>query len=111
MFKTNYHSHSEFCDGTGNLEDYVKAAINKGFDVFGFSGHAPLPFENDWAITESGLKEYLKEIKRLKYKYKDIINLKRGLEVDYIEEMMSPSDQYLKDYNLDYIIGSVHVIP
>ena len=50
MLKTNYHSHSEFCDGKGKLEDYVKSAISKGFDVFGFSGHAPLPFERQRCI-------------------------------------------------------------
>lgn len=111
MFKTNYHSHSDFCDGTGKLEDYVKSAIDRGFHVFGFSGHAPLPFKNDWTMSQSRVKEYLDEAKRLKYKYKDSINIKTGLEVDYIEERMSPSDQYLQDYALDYTIGSVHVIP
>ena len=111
MFKTNYHTHSDFCDGTGKLEDYVISAINKGFDILGFSGHAPLPFKNDWTMHKSRVKDYLEELERLKYKYKDTINIKTGLEVDYIEGLIAPSDQYLKDLGLDYIIGSVHVIP
>ena len=111
MLKTNYHSHSEFCDGTGKLEDYVKAAISRGFDVFGFSGHAPLPFENDWTMQESVFKDYLNETRRLKETYKNIINLKIGLEVDYIEDQMSPANQCYKDLNLDFLIGSIHVLP
>lgn len=111
MFKTNYHSHSDFCDGTGKLEEYVKSAISKGFDVFGFSGHAPLPFENDWTMSKLLVNDYLIETRRLKDVYKDIIKLKAGLEVDYIEGIISPSDQYFKDLNLDFIIGSVHVLP
>jgi len=111
MFKTNYHSHSEFCDGSGKLEDYVKSAISKSFDVFGFSGHAPLPFENDWTMARSALEGYLNETKRLKTAYKNIINLKIGLEIDYIEGKMAPSDQYYKDLQLNFIIGSIHVLP
>ena len=111
MFKTNYHSHSDFCDGTGKLEDYVNSAISKNFDIFGFSGHAPLPFENDWTMPKSVLKDYLDETRRLKKAYKDIINLKIGLEIDYIEGKMAPSDQFYKDLQLDFIIGSIHVLP
>lgn len=111
MFKTNYHSHSEFCDGTGKLEDYVKSAINKDFDVLGFSGHAPLPFESEWTMPKNDLLTYLNEAKRLKENYKDDIDLKIGLEVDYIESIMKPSDQFFHDLGLDFIIGSVHLLP
>ena len=111
MFKTNYHSHSEFCDGTDKLEDYVVSAIDKGFDAFGFSGHAPLPFKNDWTIPKNDLLTYLNEAKRLKKNYKDDIELKIGLEVDYLESIMKPSDQFYHNLDLDFIIGSVHVLP
>ena len=111
MFKTNYHSHSEFCDGTGKLEDYVKSAIDKDFDAFGFSGHAPLPFRNDWTMAKNDLLIYLDEAKRLKASYKDKIDLKIGLEVDYLENTMGPSDPYYRRLGLDFIIGSVHLLP
>jgi len=111
MFKTNYHSHSEFCDGTGKLEDYVKSAVTKGFDAFGLSGHAPLPFENDWTIPKNDLSSYLEETKRLKTAYKDDIDLKIGLEIEYIENTMSPSDLYYRNLGLDFIIGSIHLLP
>lgn len=111
MFKTNYHSHSEFCDGTGKLEDYVKSAVNKGFEAFGLSGHAPLPFENDWTIPKKDLLSYLNEAKRLKTTYKDDIDLKIGLEIEYIENTMGPSDRYYRNLGLDFIIGSIHLLP
>ena len=111
MFKTNYHSHSEFCDGTGKLEDYVKSAIKKGFDVLGFSGHAPLPFESDWTIPKASLETYIDELKRLKGIYKEKIEIKIGLEVDYIKNIMGPSDSFYKEIGLDFIIGSIHLLP
>jgi len=80
MLKTNYHSHSEFCDGTGLLEEYVTSAIKKEFDIFGFSGHAPLPFKNDWTMSKKDLLPYLIEAKRLKENYKNDIELKIGLK-------------------------------
>ena len=110
MFKTNYHSHSKFCDGTGALEEYVISAINRNFDAFGFSGHAPLPYENDWSIQKSDLATYLNEGKHLKKIYKDTIELKIGLEIDYIDEFSHPGNQFFKDLNLDFIIGSVHLL-
>jgi histidinol-phosphatase (PHP family) len=110
MFKTNYHTHSKFCDGTGELEDYIISAINRGFDVLGFSGHAPLPFENDWTIPKSELWNYLKELTELKIKYKNRIIIKTGLEIDYIDNLSGPNNQYFKDLHLDYIIGSVHLL-
>lgn len=110
MFKTNYHSHSEFCDGTGKLEDYVKSAINKDFDVLGFSGHAPIPFERDWTIPITKLKSYIDELKRLQSTYKEKIDIKIGLEVDYINNIMGPADSFYKKIGLNFIIGSVHLL-
>lgn len=110
MFKTNYHSHSEFCDGTGKLEDYVKSAINKDFDVLGFSGHAPLPFERGWTIPTTKLKSYIDELKRLQSTYKEKIDIKIGLEVDYINNIMGPADSFYKKIGLNFIIGSVHLL-
>jgi len=36
---SNYHTHSTFCDGKNTPEEIVLAAIDKGFDVIGLSGH------------------------------------------------------------------------
>jgi histidinol-phosphatase (PHP family) len=108
--KTNYHSHSNFCDGSGTLEDYIKSALERNFSALGFSGHAPLPFENDWAIPGIKLDNYLEEIIHLKKKYEGKIVIKSGLEIDYLENLSGPSSQCFKDLKLDYIIASVHLL-
>lgn len=110
MIYTNYHSHSKYCDGSGLLEDYARGAIDKGFSAVGFSSHAPLPFPNDWTMSEKNLKDYLHEAAILKEKYKDRIEIYTGLEIDYIEGIMSPSDEIYRTLELDYSIGSVHVL-
>ena len=110
MFKTNYHSHSKFSDGTGTLADYLKFAIENNFDAIGFSEHAPLPMENDWAIPKMELKTYIDELTGLKQVYKEKLDVKIGLEIDYIENLISPADPFYSDIGLDFTIGSVHLL-
>ena len=82
-FWTNYHSHSHYCDGVGTLEEQVLGAIEQGVRAFGFSGHSPVFFENEWSMQADKLDEYLTETRLLKEKYAGQIELYTGLEVDY----------------------------
>ena len=43
MVHSNYHIHSNYCDGKNSLEEMVQAAIQEGLTSIGFTGHAPLP--------------------------------------------------------------------
>jgi histidinol-phosphatase (PHP family) len=111
MLLTNYHTHSNFCDGAGEPEEYLQRAIEKGFDALGFSSHAPIDFEKSWTLSEKRLPEYVKTIDFLKEKYKGEIEVYKGLEIDYLEGISGPSSKKFIDLNLDYSIGSVHMIP
>ena len=37
MNLTNYHSHSLYCDGRANMEDFIRFALSEGFTSYGFS--------------------------------------------------------------------------
>ena len=37
MIKTNYHTHTSFCDGKSTAEQMILSAIDKKFDILGFS--------------------------------------------------------------------------
>ncbi len=110
MMLANYHTHCKFCDGNGEPEEYVKIAVKKGFTALGFSSHAPLPYKNDWTMKEKDLGVYCRTIESLKNKYKNRIQIYLGLEVDYIDNEFGPSIKNYKKYNLDYVIGSLHMI-
>ena len=111
MYLSNYHSHSLFCDGRSTPEDFVKFALSAGFKAYGFSSHAPLPFETNWNMFAADLPTYLDHTAYLKEKYKDSIELYIALEIDYIDETYNPSIPYFRDMPLDYRIGSVHYLP
>lgn len=107
----NLHTHSRFCDGTGEPEEYVRAAIKAGFHTFGFSSHGPVPFPNNFAIKdEEKLEEYCQVIRDLKAKYAGRIRIFLGLELDYIEGITQDFSIYREQCGLDYVIGSVHLV-
>ena len=35
MNLTNYHSHSLYCDGRANMEDFIRFALSEGFTSYG----------------------------------------------------------------------------
>ena len=109
--KTNYHTHSLYCDGHDTLEELVETALNKKFTTLGFSSHAMLPFSSDWHISAKDVNSYVEEIKSLKQKYSRKIELLTGFEADYINGVTVPSFENYKDYNPDFLIGSVHYVP
>ena len=105
----NFHTHTKYCDGSSDPEEYVIEAIKLGFESLGFSGHAPVPFDNGYAIKEQYLSEYCATILELKSRYKEI-NIYLALEADYIHNITKDFDAFKREFGLDYIIGSVHLV-
>ncbi len=108
MNKVNLHTHSNFCDGSSQLKNYVDKAIELGFQGIGFSSHAPIGFNTDWHMKKEKFHTYHQQIGKLKTDYKGEIEIWCGLEIDFFD-----NDEYEFDFNnsnLDYSIGAVHYI-
>ncbi len=103
----SYHSHSRFCDGKGEPEEFVRAALEKGFSVFGFSSHAPLPFETEWNMKTGDLPEYIRLTRELKERYAGRIELYTGLEADFFDGCTDWRTQP----GIAYTLGAVHFLP
>lgn len=110
MFFSNYHSHCTFCDGREHMEEFIKYAIAKGITRYGFSSHAPLPFETYWTMKADDYKDYESEFHRLKTKYAHQIELFLGLEIDYIVGCTNAKSVFFSNKKLDYKIGSIHYL-
>lgn len=108
---SNFHSHCTFCDGRSAPADFVRFAIANHFRAYGFSSHAPLPFETFWNMTKDDMPEYLQEIGRLKEKHKEQLEIYVGLEIDYLDPTYNASIPYFRALPLDYRIGSIHFLP
>ena len=120
--KINMHTHTVWCDGKNSAEEMVLAAIQKGFNVLGFSGHCIHPLNSDfykpvddvWHIPTANIKAYTEEIRRLKEKYSDQIRILLGFEADYFESpefgSAIPDKNAYADFSPDYLIGAVHFV-
>jgi len=107
----NLHTHCHFCDGSSEPEAYILEAIRLGFDTLGFSSHAPVPFENRFAIqSEDMLMKYADEIRSLKQKYAGKIEILLGMEADFIPGMTLDFGNLKEFARLDYVIGGIHLI-
>ncbi len=111
MKKTNFHTHCTFCDGKNTAEEMVLSAIEKGFDILGFSSHSMYPFATSWHIPVKNHKDYCATVRDLELKYKDKISILCGFEADFVEGLCCPDKDAYKDFAPDYLIGSVHFVP
>lgn len=100
--KVNLHTHTAFCDGKNTTEEMVLAAIDRGFDVLGFSGHSYTAFDLSYCMSRENTVRYRREIEELKEKYRGDIVILCGIEQDIYSGMREPG--------YDYAIGSVHAV-
>jgi len=110
MIQSNFHTHSLFSDGKAEMDDYCRKAIELGFHSLGFSDHAPVKFENSFSIHPNKLTAYFKEVEKMKKKYDGKLNVFLSLEADYIPGYTFDFDEFRKQAELDYIIGSIHLV-
>ncbi len=97
---TDYHSHSNFSDGTASPREMVEAAVSRGLARYGLSDHGYAPYDLDVCIPRDRREEYVRTVRALQEEFADRIQLKLGLEMDALSEEVE------KGY--DYKIGSVH---
>lgn len=95
---SNFHTHTNFCDGADSPEEIILYAIDSGFSALGLSGHAYTPYDLRYCMKNTD--GYISDVKRLKEKYKNKIQVYLGVEED--------SFSFVNRADFDYIIGSCH---
>lgn len=93
MAKTNYHTHTVWCDGDASVAAMIEGAIARGFSKLGFSSHSDM------------LKDpaaYREDVRACSGKYADAIKVFCGVEAEYAKDFDRAG--------YDYVIGSVHYI-
>lgn len=110
----DYHNHTFLCGhASGEPYQYVDQALALKLEEIGFSDHAPLVSHEDSRITMSydQLPLYHRMLEDLKEQYKHAdINIKIGIEADFIPGFEDKTRAILESYPYDYVIGSVHFI-
>lgn len=112
--KANYHTHTARCGhAKGADEDYVRAAIDGGFELLGFSDHMPWPYASGFTnpgvrMALSRMDEYLASAARLREKYDGKIRILTGFECEHFPAYMSWLRDTLEEKPIDYLILGHH---
>ncbi|MCR5584840.1 MAG: histidinol-phosphatase HisJ family protein [Lachnospiraceae bacterium] len=89
-----FHVHTYRCKhATGTDREYIERAIELGADEIWFTDHAPYPGDKiGKRMLYADLPEYVETMKALKKEYAREIDLKIGLEMEYLPSY----DSYIK---------------
>jgi histidinol-phosphatase (PHP family) len=106
--RIDLHNHTTRCNhAEGSIEEYIERAIELGIDIYGFSEHAPMDFDEKYRLPFCDMDAYTQEILKAKEIYKNEIEILLGYEVDYLPGHM---DERVLNAKVDYLIGSVHFL-
>lgn len=106
----NFHSHTEFCDGRTSMAEMASSAFKSGFKKWGISPHSPISCPSGANMKKEDVEAYIREANRLKKMYDGKMDIKTGMEIDYLSEEWGPATKYFRSLPLDYRIGSVHFV-
>ena len=100
--KMNLHTHTWRCGHALKWEeDYVKTAIEEGFDILGFADHTPQFFPGDYysnfRMRPELLRGYCNTVRELAKKYRDQIQIPLGLEVEYYPSLLPQLLSVIRD--------------
>lgn len=106
-----FHVHTYRCGHASQDSDelYIKKAIELGASAITFTDHAPFPkniFVNRMKIEQ--LPEYVQSLGRLREQYRGIIEVKIGLEIEYLPRFESYYEELKKSDCFDILMLGQH---
>lgn len=99
------HCHTVYSDGKNTIEEMIRSAIDKKFCMIGISDHGPLSIPCECNMKADNFSAYRKEIATLAEKYRSQIEVRLGLECDWLK---GQPIRFYDNFATDYRIGSVH---
>ncbi|RDY29602.1 histidinol-phosphatase HisJ family protein [Romboutsia weinsteinii] len=106
----DYHMHSNFsADSKIEMEDMVLKSIDLGLNEICFTDHVDYGIDTDICFNID-YNKYFEKIDFLKNKYRNQINIKKGIEFGLQSHVIEDYSKDANTYPFDFIICSVHAI-
>ena len=111
----NLHTHTTRCrHAEGSDEEYIRCAIEAGIKHLGFSDHAPYIFpdgyENKYRVQMCDGQSYIDDLRALRQKYKDRIEISIGFEMEYYPDYFDEMLKIARNLGAEYLILGQHFI-
>lgn len=111
----NYHTHTWRCNhATGREEEYVRNAIDRKFEILGFSDHTPYLFPDGYysgfRMRPEQFKDYCDTVRLLQKKYADQIGIPLGVELEFYPAFFPKLLPVLQDAGIEYMILGQHFV-
>lgn len=111
----DHHTHTTRCGhAEGDAADYVEAALAAGLGTIAITDHVPMFWlpeaERDphLAMGLHELPKYVEEVLALRARYRGRIEVRLGIEADYIPGHEEGLRRLLEPFPFELVLGSVH---
>ena len=105
------HIHTPLCQhATGTLTAYAAVARRRGLAGLTVTCHNPMPdgYAADMRMAEDQLDEYVATVDAARAAWEGKLDIRLGLEADYVPGMELHVEKQLADHEFDFVLGSVH---
>ncbi|MGO9309356.1 MAG: histidinol-phosphatase [Spirochaetia bacterium] len=112
----DYHIHSHYCrHASGSVQEYARAALNRGLDEICITPHIPLPdyrpgfYGGRLRMDPEEFPRYREELEQARRQVAGITILS-GIEADYVEGTEKYVEEFLASHPFDFVLLSVHFV-
>lgn len=103
------HCHTPLCrHSVGEPEEYAAAALKRGMAGITITCHGPTPLEWGHCMRQREWGEYLQICERARAEFEGEIEVKTGVECDFLLSLVSYWRDFLDKNELSHVLGSVH---
>ena len=117
--RVNYHTHTARCGhATGTEDEYIKAAVEAGIKILGFSDHTPYVFHSGHIssgyhgvqarMLPEELPAYADTVRQKQSQYQGVVDIHLGLEAEYYPAYFDDLLLRLRDNGIEYLILGQH---
>lgn len=112
MIKADYHVHSYYSsDSKASMEEMIEKAIELGMNKICFTDHMDYDFPKQYGFSFVFEPEpYIKELTDLAERYKNRIQVLKGIELGLQPYLADRFKNLLSQYDFDFAIGSSHLV-
>lgn len=103
------HCHTPLCrHAVGEPEEYAAVALERGLAGINITCHGPTPREWGHCMRRDEWPEYLRICQRAREAFEGRLDVKTGIECDYMPGMEEYWKGFLAENQLSHVLGSVH---